>query len=104
MLIDRWASSHNPVKNIFERLEIEKRQPSKLRNDYPERAESLLNIYQQSWITRDCAHTCRYNPEVGLTNLEEVQGRPCNRLKAKSSAMKCLHFHSMVCCEQRQKT
>ncbi|MEC1372955.1 amidohydrolase [Heyndrickxia oleronia] len=71
LLSDRWRAV-TPVKNIFERLEIEKTTLPNLETTTQERAESLLNIYQQSGVTHVRTHVDIY-PEVGLKNLEEVQ-------------------------------
>ena len=71
LLGDRWRSV-TPVRNIFERLEIEKEVLPSLKTTTQERAERLLGIYVKSGITHVRTHVDIY-PEVGLKNLEEVQ-------------------------------
>ncbi len=71
LLGDRWRSV-TPVRNIFERLEIEKEVLPTLKTTTQERAERLLGIYVKSGITHVRTHVDIY-PEVGLKNLEEVQ-------------------------------
>ncbi|PFV93153.1 deaminase [Priestia megaterium] len=71
MLGDRWRAV-TPVRNIFERLEIEKRVLPSLSTTTKERAENLLNTYLQMGVTHIRTHVDIY-PEIGLKNLEEVQ-------------------------------
>ncbi|WP_025784619.1 amidohydrolase [Sporosarcina sp. D27] len=71
LLGDRWRSVR-PVRNIFERLDIEKEVLPSLETSTQERAEMLLGIYVDSGITHVRTHVDIY-PEVGLKNLEDVQ-------------------------------
>lgn len=71
LLGDQWRSV-TPVRNIFERLEIEKEVLPSLKTSTQERAEVLLGKYVKSGITHVRTHVDIY-PEVGLKNLEEVQ-------------------------------
>ena len=71
LLSDKWRSV-TPVKNIFERLEIEKTVLPNLETTTQERAEKLLDNYLKTGVTHVRTHVDIY-PEVGLKNLEEVQ-------------------------------
>lgn len=71
LLGDRWRSV-TPVRNIFERLEIEKEVLPSLETTTQERAELLLEKYVEYGITHVRTHVDIY-PEVGLKNLENVQ-------------------------------
>ncbi|WP_371923778.1 amidohydrolase [Rummeliibacillus sp. G93] len=70
LLGDRWRSV-TPVRNIFERLEIEKEVLPSLETTTQERAELLLEKYVEYGITHVRTHVDIY-PEVGLKNLENV--------------------------------
>ncbi|AMX01026.1 amidohydrolase [Rummeliibacillus stabekisii] len=71
LLGDRWRPV-TPVRNIFERLEIEKEVLPSLETTTQERAEMLLEKYVEYGITHVRTHVDIY-PEVGLKNLENVQ-------------------------------
>ncbi|MDQ0270421.1 amidohydrolase [Cytobacillus purgationiresistens] len=71
LLGDRWRSV-TPANHIFERLEIEKNTLPSLETTTKERAEKLIDIYLKNGVTHIRTHVDIY-PEVGLSNLKEVQ-------------------------------
>lgn len=71
ILGSRWRSVV-PVRNIFERLQIEKEVLPSLETSTQERAELLLGIYVKTGVTHVRTHMDVF-PEVGLKNLEDVQ-------------------------------
>ncbi|MBM7644604.1 cytosine/adenosine deaminase-related metal-dependent hydrolase [Scopulibacillus daqui] len=71
LLSDRWRPV-TPAKNIFERLEIEKKVLPSLETTTQERAETLLDIYVKFGVSHVRTHVDIY-PEIGLKHLEDVQ-------------------------------
>jgi cytosine/adenosine deaminase-related metal-dependent hydrolase len=71
LLGDRWRPV-TPVRNIFERLDIEKDVLPSLEATTQERAELLLEKYVEYGVTHVRTHVDIY-PEIGLKNLENVQ-------------------------------
>ncbi|KGR81977.1 deaminase [Lysinibacillus odysseyi 34hs-1 = NBRC 100172] len=71
LLGDRWRPV-TPVRNIFERLDIEKEVLPSLDTATQERAELLLETYVAYGVTHVRTHVDIY-PEIGLKNLENVQ-------------------------------
>ncbi|MCJ8009840.1 amidohydrolase [Lederbergia wuyishanensis] len=71
LLGDKWRGV-TPVRNIFERFDIEKKVLPALKTTTTERAEKLLGISLKAGATHIRTHVDIY-PEVGLQNLESVQ-------------------------------
>lgn len=71
LLGDNWRAV-TPADSIFERVEMEKEVLPTLETTTQSRAEKLLDNYLKTGVTHVRTHVDIY-PEVGLTNLENVQ-------------------------------
>ncbi|WP_368652481.1 amidohydrolase [Ornithinibacillus sp. 4-3] len=71
LLGDQWRAV-KPVKNILERVVIEKTTLPTLKTTTQERAENLLGRFVKYGVTHVRTHADIY-PEVGLENLEEIK-------------------------------